>query len=53
MIAYTEAVDGNPDAKSMRYEMGGDLVSNLGLAKVLASISETRLKKLLKKGDEE
>ena len=33
VVAWTECQDnGDPDARAMKYEMGGDIVGNMGLA---------------------
>jgi hypothetical protein len=38
-IGYVECIDGQPDGRSMKYEMGTDVVGNLGLAVALGELT--------------
>jgi len=38
-IAYVECIDGEPDGRSMRYEMGTDVVANMGLSAALQELT--------------
>lgn len=49
VIAYVEPIDGSPDMRSFQYEMGGDLIANMGLAQGLMELTTHTFKKQVKR----
>lgn len=49
VIAYVECVDGQPDMRSFQYEVGGDVIANMGLAQGLVELTTHTFRKSVKR----
>lgn len=53
VIGWVENVDGEPDARKMRYELGGDHIACMGLAAALVQLTNRRFHETVRCRNEE
>lgn len=52
VIGWTECIDGDPDMRKMRYELGGDHVGCMGLAAALVLLTNRRFSEQVRVRDD-